>query len=77
MGGFSSTGDGDGNMSDVLREIKAEFPAWYVWRGADPPGFWYARRPLMSPPLTARAAKLGGLRAAILAAAEAWPRPPA
>jgi hypothetical protein len=49
----------------ALDDVAREFPRWYFWTGVS--GILYARLPLTSPPMVARAKDLSGLIAAIRA----------
>jgi hypothetical protein len=48
-----------------LRDVEREFPRWHCWKGVS--GLVYARLPLTSPPMVARAENPAGLIAAIYA----------
>jgi hypothetical protein len=48
-----------------LRDIEREFPRWHCWQGVS--GLVYARLPLTSPPMVARAASPAELIPAIAA----------
>jgi hypothetical protein len=50
----------DSDDEITQESLAREFPAWEIWKGVT--YFWYARKPLTSPPIVERGEDLTDLR---------------